>query len=246
MGIVGLSIACGLHYCVNATLIGPAQHYPAIIVDSHADDPNVDDDDFELTILLDNGKEAELAVPEKICEMAMEGQPLEVCHRESPFGVILLDIHAPQTEQEQLALIDFTKDTSLTEIPASGGKLVNLELDPATAYGRLRALFGSPNYETQNFEDAYAYILYIQPQPDQKLYLEVYEGSSGPAIGGPNTPEGRKAAKDLKALIENSNALAEYQYEGYYADLNLKIQMGIQNGLPYFREEPCTVLPDFS
>lgn len=246
MGIVGLSIACGLHYCVNAALIGPAQHYPAIIVDSHADDPDVDDDDFELTILLDNGKEAELAVPEKIYEMAMEGQPLEVCHRESPFGVILLDIHAPQTEQEQLALIDFTKDTSLTEIPASGGKLVNLELDPATAYGRLRALFGAPNYETQNFEDAYAYILYIQPQPDQKLYLEVYEGSSGPAIGGPNTPEGRKAAKDLKALIENSNALAEYQYEGYYADLNLKIQMGIQNGLPYFREEPCTVMPDFS
>lgn len=246
MGLVGLSIACGLHYCVNAALSGPARHYPAIIVDSHADDPDVEDDDFELTILLENGEEAELAVSEKIYKMALDGQPLEVCHRESPFGVILLDIHTTQTEQEQLALIDFTKDTSLTEIPASGGKLVNLELDPATAYGRLQALFGKSNYETPNFEDAYAYILYTQPEPDQKLYLEVYEGSSGPAIGGPNTPEGRKAAKDLKALIENSNALADYQYEGYYADLDLKIQMGIQNGLPYFREEPCIIPPDFS
>ena len=86
----------GLHYYVNAALIGPAQHYPAVIVDSHADDPDVDDDDYELTIVLDNGKETELVVPEKIYEMAINGEPLDVCHRESPFGVILLDIHPPK------------------------------------------------------------------------------------------------------------------------------------------------------
>ena len=96
MGLVGLSIACGLHYCVNAALIGPASHYPAVIVDSHADDPNVDDDNYELTIMMDNGKEVELVVDEKVYEMAMNGEPLEVCHRESPFGVVLLDVHTPQ------------------------------------------------------------------------------------------------------------------------------------------------------
>ncbi len=98
MGLVGISIAVGLHYCANAALIGPAQHYPAVIVDSHADDPDVDDDDYELTIVMDSGKETELVVPEKIYEMAMNGEPLEVCHRESPFGVILLDIHVPAAE----------------------------------------------------------------------------------------------------------------------------------------------------
>ena len=97
MGLVGISIAVGLHYCANAALIGPAQHYPAVIVDSHADDPDVDDDDYELTIVMDSGKETELVVPEKIYEMAMNGEPLEICHRESPFGVILLDIHVPGT-----------------------------------------------------------------------------------------------------------------------------------------------------
>lgn len=97
MGLVGITIAAGLHYCVNAALIGPAQHYPAVIVDSHADDPDVEDDDYELTIVMDNGTETELVVPEKIFEMAMNGEPLEVCHRESPFGVILLDIHVPQS-----------------------------------------------------------------------------------------------------------------------------------------------------
>ena len=96
MGLVGLSIACGLHYCVNAALLGPPQHYPAVIVDSHADDPDVYDDDYELTIVMNNGKETELAVTEKTYEMAMNGEPLEICHRESPFGVILLDIHIPQ------------------------------------------------------------------------------------------------------------------------------------------------------
>ena len=97
MGLVGISIAVGLHYCANAALIGPAQHYPAVIVDSHADDPDVEDDDYELTIVMDNGTETELVVPEKIFEMAMHGEPLEVCHRESPFGVVLLDIHVPQS-----------------------------------------------------------------------------------------------------------------------------------------------------
>lgn len=98
MGVVGLSIACGLHYCVNAALIGPAQHYPAIIVDSHADDPDVSDDDYKLTIIMDNGEQAEIVVPEKVYEMAMDGKPLEICHRESPFGVVFLGIHMPSTE----------------------------------------------------------------------------------------------------------------------------------------------------
>ena len=49
-----------------------------------------------LNFVLDNGTESEIVVPEKIYELAMDGEPLDVCHRESPFGVILLDIHAPQ------------------------------------------------------------------------------------------------------------------------------------------------------
>ena len=97
MAIIGLFAAVGLHYCVNAALIGPPQHYPAVVVDSHADDPDVDDG-YELTIVMNNGKETELAVTEKNYEMAMNGEPLEICHRESPFGVVFLGIHMPSTE----------------------------------------------------------------------------------------------------------------------------------------------------
>ena len=148
-------------------------------------------------------------------------------------------------EENAMTISDFQKDTSMTSIPESNGKLLNLDLESVIAYGRLRALFGEPNYETQNSEDAYSYILFVEPESSEKIYLEVYEGSSGPAIGGLNNAESLQAAETLKKLIEESEEVADYQYEGYYQDLDLKISMGIKNGVPYYNEEPCEEIPDF-
>ena len=148
-------------------------------------------------------------------------------------------------EENAMTISDFQKDTSLTSIPESNGKLLNLDLESVIAYGRLRALFGEPNYETQNSEDAYSYILFVEPESSEKIYLEVYEGSSGPAIGGLNNAESLQAAETLKKLIEESEEVADYQYEGYYQDLDLKISMGIKNGVPYYNEEPCEEIPNF-
>ena len=93
MGMICFCVAVGLHYYFNAALSGPARHYPAVIVDSHAEDPDAEDDDYTLTVLLDNGEEATLAVLEEIYGKAMSGEDLDICHRESPFGVSLLSIH---------------------------------------------------------------------------------------------------------------------------------------------------------
>lgn len=144
-----------------------------------------------------------------------------------------------------MTISDFKKDTSLTSIPENSGNLTNLDLEPVIAYGRLRALFGEPNYETQNFEDAYSYILFVESESSEKIYLEVYEGSSGPAIGGLNNAESLQAAETLKKLIEESEEVADYQYEGYYLDLDSKITMGIKDGVPYYNEEFCEEIPDF-
>ena len=148
-------------------------------------------------------------------------------------------------EENAMTISDFQKDTSLTSIPESNGKLLNLDLESVIAYGRLRALFGEPNYETQNFEDAYSYILFVESESSEKIYLEVYEGSSGPAIGGLNNAESLQAAETLKKLIEESEEVADYQYEGYYLDLDSKITMGIKDGVPYYNEEFCEEIPDF-
>lgn len=146
--------------------------------------------------------------------------------------------------ENAMTISDFKKDASLTSIPESSGNLMNLELEPVIAYGRLRALFGEPNYETQNFEDAYSYILFVEPESSKKIYLEVYEGSSGPAIGGLNNAESLRAAETLKKLIEESEEVADYEYEGYYLDLDSKINMGIKDGVPYYNEEFCDEIPD--
>lgn len=147
--------------------------------------------------------------------------------------------------ENAMTISDFKKDTSLTSIPGNSSNLTNLDLEPVIAYGRLRALFGEPNYETQNFEDAYSYILFVEPESFEKIYLEVYEGSSGPAIGGLNNAESLQAAETLKKLIEESEEVADYQYEGYYLDLDSKITMGIKDGVPYCNEEFCEEIPDF-
>ena len=148
-------------------------------------------------------------------------------------------------EENAMTISDLQKDTSLTSIPENSSNLTNLDLEPVIAYGRLRALFGEPNYETQNFEDAYSYILFVESESSEKIYLEVYEGSSGPAIGGLNNAESLQAAETLKKLIEESEEVADYQYEGYYLDLDSKITMGIKDGVPYYNEEFCEEIPDF-
>ena len=239
MGILGFSIAVSQQYCINAALSGTPRHYPAVIVDRHADDPEVDDDGYTLTVVMDNGEKAELSVPDLLFDMAERGEPLEVCHRESPFGVVFLDIHLTESEGENtLTRSDFRQDTTRTSMPVSSGKLLNLDLEPVIAYGRLRALFGEPNYETENVEDAYSYLLVVEPESSDPIYLEVYEGSSGPAIGGQNDAASLRAAEALKQLIEESDEVADYQYEGIYQDLDVKISMGIQDGVPYYHEEP--------
>ena len=73
--------------------------------------------------------------------------------------------------ENAMTISDFKKDTSLTSIPESNGNLMNLDLESVIAYGRLRALFGEPNYETQNVEDAYSYILFVESGKD---FTEIY------------------------------------------------------------------------
>lgn len=45
----------------------------------------MDDDDYKLTIVLDNGEETNLVIIEKVYEMAMDGESLEVCQNEHKF-----------------------------------------------------------------------------------------------------------------------------------------------------------------
>ena len=104
----------------------------------------------------------------------------------------------------------------------------------ALVYGRLRKLFGEPLYESEDFEDQYSYC--INAARDGKtVYLEVYSGPSGPAVGGDQDKDSRDAAKELIEYIGQAEA-ADYDYKGVYYDGPCEVRMGVKNGVPYSEE----------
>ncbi len=106
----------------------------------------------------------------------------------------------------------------------------------ALIYGQLRALFGEPNYESKDLENQYSYCLKATDEQGETVVIEVYSGSSGPAIGGMKDEKSRLAAA---ALIEKINEAkpADYEYEGYYMDGPSKVRQGVKDGKAFYQEE---------
>lgn len=103
-------------------------------------------------------------------------------------------------------------------------------------FGRLKTLFGEPLYVTKNMEDQYAYCILAVDKEGKEIYLQVYSGPSGPAIGGNHDSDSRAAADELAELIANAEA-SDYEYEGYYLDGPTIVRVGVRNGVPYSEEE---------
>ena len=137
----------------------------------------------------------------------------------------------------------FTATNNESEFPkAMRGKLMNiLELTPdhgeqaALWYGKLLTAFGDPAYTTNDFEDIYTYIVEAVCEDGERRVFSVYEGPTGPAIGG--TEREQKAAK---AMIDYVSGLkpTDYEQEGYYFDGPTKIRRGVAGGEPFFSEVP--------
>lgn len=109
-------------------------------------------------------------------------------------------------------------------------------------YGKLKTLFGNPLYEEKNIENQYTYGVATTTEEGREIFLHVYNGSSGPAIGGQQDEESRKAAYQLLEMIQQA-APADYDYAGYYLDGPCQIKEGIKNGIPYYEEVELDDLP---
>ena len=125
----------------------------------------------------------------------------------------------------------------------SGGKIFNIidgfpddySEQAVLIYGKLKALFGDPLYEEKDVENQYMYGFVTTAEDGREIFLHVYNGSSGPAIGGEQDEESRRAAHQLVDMIQKA-APADYDYVGYYLDGPSRIQEGIKNGVPYYEE----------
>lgn len=99
-------------------------------------------------------------------------------------------------------------------------------------FGQLKTLFGEPLYLKENLEDQFTYVIEARDENGNSLFLNVYCGSSGPAIGGNMGELYESAAKELVTYICSAE-VADYDYEGYYMDANIKVNQGVRSGVPY-------------
>ena len=133
----------------------------------------------------------------------------------------------------------FKAINDVKRIPLAG-KLINIvdispeySKDSTEVYGRLLAAFGQPAYTTMDLEDAYCYVITATDASGNEHVLNVYDGPSGPAIGGEYSA--LDAAEQLRQYI-STFAPADYEYEGYYFDGPTKVRRGIANGEVFYSE----------
>lgn len=143
----------------------------------------------------------------------------------------------------------FSAESTTDNLP-SGGQICsiieNFDKDYmnncALIYGKLKTLFGEPLYETEDNENLYSYCIRAESETGSVVYLEVYSGSSGPAIGG-DSVNGQDAAKVLVDYIWQAEA-SDYECKSYYMDTLSEITMGVRDGIPYYEETVHDLTPE--
>ncbi len=138
---------------------------------------------------------------------------------------------------------------------ASGtSRLVAPELDPpdvrglvevgkfgeymASFRGSVLALFGPPLYTSDLADESYEYIIEATDRTNKSWILTVYDGPSGPAIGGDSFDDSiLPPAKALWNLIQNTKP-ADFGATVYDDDTNNTVTYGCKDGHCYWNEIP--------
>lgn len=104
--------------------------------------------------------------------------------------------------------------------------------------GQVVTMFGDENV-TGDYEALLSYIVAAEDASGEVIYLEVYFGPSGPAIGGSAGENYDKAAEELEKVIRSIEPM-DYECECTYFDL-IDIGggtiMGTKDGKGYYRME---------
>lgn len=129
-----------------------------------------------------------------------------------------------------------------TEQFLCSSKILNLNLFPeyneVYIKGILKSLFGEPLYESEDYEQAYSYIIKATDKEGKEWLFDVYQGCTGSAVGAEeDTNELRKVLDEFQALLRETKPV-DFHYEGHYIDSYMKIIYGIKDGKPYYDEIP--------
>lgn len=100
--------------------------------------------------------------------------------------------------------------------------------------GQVITCFGEPDYVTENNENLCSWAVKATNEAGAEVYLEIYYGSGGPAIGGKSDEESKKAAEELVEIIKEAEP-SDFHYESIYEDFGVKVEMGVKDGVPYYK-----------
>lgn len=145
-----------------------------------------------------------------------------------------------ESVQEETSIYSFEK-CEPDKLPMPRSKICNVyemetERESSMFLGQVKTLFGEPDYITEDYEEMFSCAVAAKDQDGNILYLEIYNGASGAAIGGANDEVSEKAANELIRLIINAEP-TDYDWEGVYSDIPVNIKMGVKNGKPYYEEK---------
>ncbi len=104
--------------------------------------------------------------------------------------------------------------------------------------GQVVTMFGDRNV-TKDHEALLSYVVAAEDEAGEVIYLEVYYGPSGPAIGGSEGENYAKAAEELENVIRSIEPI-DYECECTYFDLfpfGGGTVMGTKDGKGYYRAE---------
>lgn len=142
------------------------------------------------------------------------------------------------TEDELSALenIGFSKLCSVYDLKGTDEKY-------ALFYGKLRTVFGEPDYTSDDYESMYSYNVMAIGENGESFYLEVYHGPSGAAVGGKPFDISKEqeeiymsAANELIAFIESAEP-SDYVWEGIYEDIPVNVKYAVKDGKAYTESE---------
>ena len=102
-------------------------------------------------------------------------------------------------------------------------------------YGKIKALFGQPIYETENLENLFSYCILATSEEAEEVHLDIYCAGSGLAVGGISDEKSRKAAKALVDYVRQAEAI-DYAQKAYNLDGGTVLEFGVRNSLPYYNE----------
>ena len=127
------------------------------------------------------------------------------------------------------------------EVTTASSKICNVYdytdgLGESLFLGQVKTLFGEPDYMTMDNENMFSCIVKATDEDGNVLYLDIYYGPTGSAIGGADTEESELAAEELKRLIKSAEP-TDYEWVSYYMDIPVKVEMGVVNGKPYRHDE---------